>query len=74
MLWKKDRFTRVKEEAAFLVAKKQEDCFESISEAELEEIAELNMAVDSIQASKWVMKNLGDWVGDHNRGNPSNFC
>ena len=20
------------------------------------------------------MKNLGDWVKDHNRGNPSNFC
>ena len=57
-----------------LSLKKREDRFESVSETELEEMAQFKMAKNSAQASKWAMKNLGDWVEDHNRRNPSNLC
>ena len=52
-----------------LSLKKREDHFGSVSETELEEKAQFKTPKNSAQASKWAMKNLGDWVKDHNRKN-----
>ena len=61
---KREHSTRAKEAAAFLVTKKQPDHFGSVSENELEKMAQFKMPNNSAQASKWAMKNLGDWVED----------
>lgn len=52
-----------------LSLKEAEECFWSILNSKLEEIAHFKMPKNSAQSSKWAMRNLPDWVEDHNRRN-----
>ena len=62
-----------KKQRLSLTLKKRQDRFGSISECELEEMAQFKMRKNSEQSSKWAMKNLGDWMEVHNKRNMHHY-